>query len=252
MLAKINRVMRKIGTPINILNIIVGILIGIAHVYLPFTSLFGLVLGILMALSGSVSMAISYYFTSKNSQRHNAPTNQEERPPLKNTRASNVFLGVAVPMLLLNTAGSFFGMYTGTLLLIAALALPIAPPVSIAIAVGLSIVLAAGTFINSWLQTHYIWETLKQPAVPAAVAPQAPQLTCRDAATQTEACEMKPTPRVTPAPEDAAVRTLQPHPTRAPSPDLFKKGRLARLARASAPEEVELSIVSRQVNRVRM
>src|SRR5579863_4878023 len=101
MLAKINRVLRKINIPINTLSILVAIVIGIAHVYLPFTSLLGLILGILMAVSGSISMAISYYFTSKNTQ-------DEEGPPLRNTPASNAFLGLAVPMLLLNTANSFF------------------------------------------------------------------------------------------------------------------------------------------------
>ncbi len=217
MLAKVNRVLRKIGIPINILNILVGILIGIAHVYLPFASLFGLILGILMSVSGSVSMAISYYFTSKNSQKHNAPANQEAQRSLRNTPASNAFLALTVPMLLLTTASSFFGMYTGTLLLIAALSLAITPPVSIALAVGLSILMAVGTFINSWLQTHYIWETLRQSATPAAAARQIPQNTDRPEATQTRDCDAQPALRQRPVPA-----SMLPYRTRTNASGLFR------------------------------
>lgn len=194
MLAKFNRVVRKLSIPINIFNIIIGLLVGIAHVYLPFTSLFGLVLGVLMAISGSISMGISYWFTSKNSETHNT-ISQEARPALRSTRESKTFLAVALPMLLLNTASSFFGMYTGTLLLAAALSFAISPPVTVAIAVVLSSFLSVGTLINSWLQTHYVWETLKKPLAGTTLTPdrvsQTPSLGLR----QKTELEKKETPR---------------------------------------------------------
>ncbi len=191
MIAKINRFIRKLSIPINIFNILIGLLIGIAHVYLPFTSILGLVLGILMALSGSVSMGISYWFTSKNTAAPQV-ANEEERPPLENTPESKAFLAMAVPMLLLNTASSFFGMYTGTLLLAAALSFAISPPATIAIALVLSSFLALGTLLNSWLQTHYIWETLKKPARPQEASLERPALNIGN--TLAQECTLKAAP----------------------------------------------------------
>jgi uncharacterized membrane protein (DUF485 family) len=171
-LRRINAGLHKISTPLNIINILVGLLIGIAHVYIPLTSVWGLVLGILMASSSSVSMSLNYYFTSQNTAENgaNQPNNRaREATPLRreHTTKSNLFLGVVIPMILLNAAASFFGMYTGTILLAASLATPLGPPAVLAIAVTLATVLAVGTLINSWLQAHNIWERFKKPVQPS-------------------------------------------------------------------------------------
>jgi|GEM_PF-6771651 len=193
MLSEFNQIVRKIGTPLNIINLVVGLLSGIAHVYLPIPSLTGLILGILMAVSGSATMAISYYYTSKNSQIHNTGAQQKKELILKDTPASKRFLVFALPMLLLNTASSFFGMYTGTSLLFTALALPmITPAVALTITVALSTILAAGTLINSWLQTHYIWESLKEPVKTKSKNQKESKVIHCDAATQTEDFTVQP------------------------------------------------------------
>ena len=167
LLKKINNILHKIAIRLSVINVIVGLLLGIAYVYLPFTSIFGLVLGIIMAISSSASMGMNYFFTSKNT-RQNPQTNAtdtaiKKKTVMKHTKASVAILCVGLPIAILSAASSFFGMYSGVLLLVAALALPIAPPVSIAIAVVLGCILAVNTLINLWLMTHNISEGLKQP-----------------------------------------------------------------------------------------
>jgi|GEM_PF-6809389 len=177
MLRKVNAGLRKIGIPLNIINVIVGLMLGVAYVYVPFASIGGLILGILMAVSGSSTMAISYYFTSKNSQQADQ-TNQQS--PLKHTAWSTGFLLLALPMILLNAAASFFGMYTSIFLLasaigspmyvsifllVGAIGIPLGPPGILAAAIVLASILTVGTIINSWLQAYNIWESLKEPEV---------------------------------------------------------------------------------------
>lgn len=164
MLEKVNAVLHNIVKPLNIINIIVGFFIGIAYVYLPFTSILGLILGIVMATSGTASMAISYYFTSKNTSNKKTPAkNEKKQEPLKNTPKSNLFLCLTIPTILLCAVSSFFSMYTIILLLAAALAVPFAAPVTLTLAIVLASVMAVGTLINLWKQTHNIWESLKVP-----------------------------------------------------------------------------------------
>lgn len=167
LLAKLNVYLRKIVFPLNIFNIIVGLVMGIAYVYIPFTSIIGLLLGIATAISGSATMGISYYFTAKNTQpsdekKKNAET---ETTQYKDNIGSTLFLIAFLPMIFLNSAASFFGMYTGILLLAGALGAPIAPAAIIVISILLASVLAGGTLINSWLQTHHIWKSFKTPVV---------------------------------------------------------------------------------------
>lgn len=159
MLDKLNAFLKKLVFPINIVNIIVGILLGIAHVYIPFTSLFGLIFGVVTAISGSVMMGVSYYFTAKNTS---IPL-KKEKPPTKHTFASNLFLLSMLPVILLTAISSFFGMYTYIPLVITAMALTISPPVGIGIAITLGLIFGIGTLINCWLQIHNIWEGLKEP-----------------------------------------------------------------------------------------
>lgn len=152
----------------NVINIIVGLLLGVAHIYIPFTSIFGLVFGVVTAISGSIMIGISYYFTAKNTP----VIPKEEKPPTKHSLSSNIFLALSLPVIALNSIASFFGMYTGVLLVATAVLLPISPPAVLAIAIILGIVMAVGTFINSWLQIHNIWEGLKDPVIqPSIIKP---------------------------------------------------------------------------------
>ena len=164
MLKKFNAILNKLSMPLNVINIIVGLLIGIAHVYIPLTSILGLVLGIIMALSGSAVMGISYYFTAKNTNENADKSGAKKAEPeeREHTLKSKIFLGIAIPMILLNAAGSFFGMYTGTILLAGALGTPIAPAVIIGISIVLATILAVGMLINSWLQVNHIADGFKQ------------------------------------------------------------------------------------------
>lgn len=157
----LNRFARKINMPINYANIVVGLLIGVLHVVIPIPTLGGLILGCVMAVAGSISIAISNYFTAQKS----APEKTTGKAPTqrKDTQKSNTFLAIALPCMLLNVGACFFGMYTGTMLLIDAMHWSLAPSVVSATSIGLGALLATGTLINSWLQTHAIWESLKEP-----------------------------------------------------------------------------------------
>lgn len=161
MLDRFNKIIRKICIPLNIINVLVGLILGIAYVYIPLATIGGLILGTLMAISGSTSIAISYYFTN----RHSKPVDNK-KPIRRHTSKSTAFLCAAIPMIFLNSGASFFGMYTGILLLTSALAFPIAPAIITITAIVLGSILAAGTLINSWLQTHSIWESLKLTVKP--------------------------------------------------------------------------------------
>ena len=208
-LRKFNAFLHKVSTPLNIINIVVGLLVGIAHVYIPLTSIFGLLLCILMATSSSVSIGLNYYFTSQNTAE-NATTlqnNNRDGAILKreHTRKSNLFLGFVIPMILLNSAASFFGMYTGTLLLAASLAMPVAPAVVLGLAITLSTVLAVGTLINSWLQAHNVWERLKKPVQQAVAAPQE-QLEVRPGNAKKRGIELAPIPSFRPRPQASSTQ----------------------------------------------
>lgn len=208
MLREINAVLHKVSTPLNIINIFVGLLIGIAHVYIPLTSVFGLILGILMATSSSVSIGLNYYFTSQNTGESvaNRQSNRGDASQRReHTTKSNLFLGFVIPMILLNSSASFFGMYTGTLLLAASLAMPIAPAAVLAIAITLSTILSVGTLINSWLQAHNIWERFKKPVQPqAAAAGEQPEVS--QANTRRRGIELQPIPPFRPKPQASSTQ----------------------------------------------
>lgn len=182
----INHFLRIIGIPLNIFNIIVGLFIGIAYVYIPLTSMLGLCLGIIMALSGAVTLGISYFFTTKNvtvKQPVQAQQIAEAAIPAKNNALSNAFLCLALPCLLINSASSFFGMYTGTILLASALTLPVSPVGIVVAAIVLASVFTAGTLINSWLQTYNIWDGLRKRAAENTVSE---NKSCCEVGTQTD------------------------------------------------------------------
>lgn len=157
MLSRFNEFIRKIALPLNTFNTVVGFLFGIAYVYIPFASVFGLILGIITAISSSAMIWINNYFTVK----HTDTSTKKKEPIRKNTIKSNIFLAALTPMMLLCAAGTFFSMYTGTLLLAAALAIPFPPAVILILAVILASAFAIGTLANSWLMTHDIWQGLR-------------------------------------------------------------------------------------------
>lgn len=161
---RMNDYLRKLAMPINLLNTMVGLVIGILHVYIPIPSTLGLALGVIMSLAGSVSIGMSYFFTtSKTAKPKPTTTNEQtETTTLKSTRSSTIFLCVAIPCMLLNTGASFFGMYTGTILLTGALAMSVSP-IIMGTALTLALLFSISTLINSWLQTHHLWESLMEP-----------------------------------------------------------------------------------------
>lgn len=192
---KINKFLNKIGLVVNGLNILIGLVISVAYVYLPFTSLIGLALGIIMAASGAVTLGISYYFTAKNIATNtdkNADTKNTEKeiifdqPVKKNTALSTSFLCVAVPCLLINAVGSFFGMYTGTVLLASALGLSLGPVGLLVTAIALASIFTVGTLINSWLQTYNVWEGLRKDTVNHSIKLAKQPIRYKNASTQTE------------------------------------------------------------------
>jgi hypothetical protein len=166
LLTKINTVLHTIGKYLNVINTITGLFIGLAYVYLPFPSIPGLVFGIIMVLSSTATMGISYYFTSKNTLNPKEQNHPEKKSFLSASTKARLFLSLAVPFIFINTVANFIGSYMGILLLAGALALPIAPPAVIAIAVIVAALFTIGTLLNSWLQTHNIWQGLKETKDP--------------------------------------------------------------------------------------
>ncbi len=146
--------MNRLSKPLNVISMIVGLVIGIAHVYLPIPSIGGLIMGIIMALSGTVSMGVNYYFTEKNSSR--------PIPPKQDTRRSTIFLFTAAPLLLFSVGSCFFGAYTGNLLLLKALNFAIPAEAAIAVSVILATLFTVSTLINSFLQLNMLWQGLKK------------------------------------------------------------------------------------------
>ncbi|OGT54412.1 MAG: hypothetical protein A3F43_04840 [Gammaproteobacteria bacterium RIFCSPHIGHO2_12_FULL_42_10] len=202
---KLNTFLRKASISLNITNILVGLVIGIAHVYLPLAGPFGLVLGILTAVSCSVSIGISYYFTYKTTDRDQSTKQKQAKdtePKQKRRRfwLNIAFLGLAVPMILLNAVAGFFGMYTGIALLAAGFAMPFTAPI-MAAAIIFATIFTAGTLINAWLQTDFIWQSLNRP--------QTNEPTIQTIGTQTEAMgltSVRPTASITPKPN--AIQTI--------------------------------------------
>lgn len=168
LLDKINAWLKLIVVPLNYINTFVGFIIGVLHVYIPLPSIPGLIFGILTAASGSVSQAISYGFTHNNAKStekiasDEVPESVHPEMRLKHTFKSNLFLACAIPCIGFLGSGAFFGMYTGTIMLSAALSVPFPPAIILTTALTLGAVLAAGTLINAWLQTHNLWVTIRK------------------------------------------------------------------------------------------
>lgn len=162
----LNNILRKIGIPFNAVNTVVGLVMSIAYVYIPLPSAGGLAFGVVMAVSSSACVAISYYFTTKNSKSNTVKEIDLESNMeigYKNTKGSNVFIAALVPLIMLSSVSSYFGMYTGTILLAKALSISMESTTAFIVAIGYSVFFAVGELNNTWLQTYNIWESLRTP-----------------------------------------------------------------------------------------
>ncbi len=164
MFKTLNDFLKKITKPTSVINIVLGLFIGLAHVFLALPTLPGLILGCFLTLTGSYSVAIGYFFTSaKTADEANAKPEK-----IRHTLKTNLFLALSLVMLVGGTAASFMYAHTGMLLLLPALALaaatPVAPGIILAISLTYAIYFSATTLMFAWLQIHYLWQTLCKEA----------------------------------------------------------------------------------------